>query len=369
VVKSSKEEIIFMIKTPYALGRRNLNIKDTHWEELTSDYKITKPTVICLGGNNTRFAKQANHMCKIAQNLIGLKPRISEDEELTSDDVDLIGIAYGVESELFRGQIMQSSSSGLTNMERQEIAKLLFLPLISDGNGNRLGLKEACKNCSLITFFSHCHGATEANGLIGKLDCSMYHMGYSEKERVAILSQITSVSYAPALNIPYVQRLDIKSFRDNYFDYPMEFEYLTRSDESYLVGNMIIKNTKPNYDNALTIYSSNLIDKKFSYNEHPISIINRSEGWKLSSNINGEDVYLGENADMVSQCAGYAMCMSIITGYENTKRDEFVEKMPATELYKECSALLNANEEIINCEQKDTIVEDTFKSLELTMEK
>ena len=49
-------------------GRRNPKIEGSHWEQLDlSNYKITKPIVICLSGNGTINEKEANGFCKTSK--------------------------------------------------------------------------------------------------------------------------------------------------------------------------------------------------------------------------------------------------------------------------------------------------------------
>ena len=61
---------------PLSFGKRDTS-KPNHWQKLKFfKHKITKPTIICLGGNTTKFEEDANAMCKLASNLIGLKDPI-----------------------------------------------------------------------------------------------------------------------------------------------------------------------------------------------------------------------------------------------------------------------------------------------------
>ena len=59
---SSDEKVL-----PAKLGIRDLNCKN-HWKELNlNEAKITKPTVLCLGGNRSLGERDANAFCKSAE--------------------------------------------------------------------------------------------------------------------------------------------------------------------------------------------------------------------------------------------------------------------------------------------------------------
>lgn len=333
-----------MLKLPYGIGKRNNQIPETHWEDLGTSYKITKPTIICLGGNGTRGSEQANHICKIAEGLVGLKDKTIENEWPTSEDVDIIGISYGEEYAISSfGKKVTNRSAHLTSKEHQQIFYQLFTPLISN-NGQKLSDEDLLKNMSLLTFFSFCQGAHETKAFVTKLEQHMLLQGYSMDLCEQALNQIVSVSYAPMATVPYVKRFDIKSLEDQYFYYGHEYERDTGFYEFTLRGNHLALD-KPDdrfpFENGMTLYSSQLADSYYVSSEHNLSIIERNlNNWKLESPSPDGPVYMGENADKASQCMGYVLASSVVCGLNNQLTSSYTPKPEIPDLFNDCNAIL-----------------------------
>ena len=336
-----------MYKTPYKIGKRNTTIPAPHWEELDANYTITKPTVICLGGNGTKTPEHANYVCKIAQNLMGLKDKTTENEWPTSEDVDIIGISYGEEYSISSfGEVKPSGrNASLTKDDREAIVSQLFTPLIAK-KGQRFTLEEALKNVSMLTFFSFCQGAAETKFLLNKLENQMLYFGYKLQECEQILGQVVSVSYAPSTPIENVTRFDIKSLRDFMFSYSHDYE--VDSGRSYLSlnGNELIKDSSSsqrfNYSNGMSLYSDTLANNYPYLNEHRLSMIERNaENWVLKTETRDGTVYLGQNADEASQCAGYVLASSVAAGLQNQINNNFTPKPDINSLYEDCCKIIN----------------------------
>lgn len=333
-----------MLKTPYNIGRRNTQINQTHWESLDPFFTITKPTIICLGGNGTKGSEQANHICKVAQSLIGLKDKTFENEWPTTDDVDLIGISYGEEYLVSTfGKKSVNKSTQLTNKEREAIVHQLFTPLLIK-NGQRFSTDELLKNMSLLTFFSFCQGANETKQFITRLEQHMLFHGYTLTECEQALNQIVSVSYAPSIPVPYVKRFDIKSLEDQYFSYGHEYERDTGYFEGYLTGNTIALDNPDKYfpyTNGMTLYSDKLANNYPLLAEHRLSIIERNlDNWQLEANTAEGPVYMGENADKASQCAGYVLATSVANGLNNQLTNSFIPKPEIPTLFEDCCKII-----------------------------
>ena len=332
-----------MYKTPYKMGKRNTTQPDSHWEELDLDYTITKPTIICLGGNGTKTPEQANYICKVAQNLIGLKDKTIENEWPTVEDVDVIGISYGEGyfiSSLGNARLTGQGSS-LSNDEREQIVSQLFTPLIARNN-QRLSTEDAMQNISLITFFSFCQGAFETQSLLNKLEQQMLHFGYRVPECEQILKQVVSVSYAPSTTISNVTRFDIKSFKDFMFSFSHDYEVDCGKNFLTLSGNELVRDTdKYNNPNGMSLYSDNLANNFPYINEHHLSIIERNDtNWVLEKQHCNEIVYLGKNADEASQCAGYVLSSSVVAGLKNQINGSFTPKPDINSLYNDCCSII-----------------------------
>lgn len=316
-----------------SFGKRDLT-KPNHWQSLEfGKYKITKPTIICLGGNCTKTTKEANGMCKIATNLIGLKGKIA-DEQATANDVDVIGVAYGV--------VDDESFSQTTLVTKQEVAALvdtLLLPLAVDENGKRFSFEQAQRNFCNVNFFSHCYGSKIVNEMNFDLMRKMLSQGYSSREILDIQKQITSVAYAPmeevfnATSIQAISAKDMTSmvptnadngFQDAFYEVlngniPFSGTYLFKEDE-----------------NTVTLFTSAMNSKPG--NEHPIYFVERNEGWRY-------DLLEQEHADEVSQVLGYTLATAVATGLQNEYLQEFVPKPTPEQIYESAKDILSPFEQ------------------------
>lgn len=317
-------------KTPFLVGRRNLKAKD-HWEELDlKEYRINKPVVICLGGNTTKTSASANGMCKIAESLIGLKPKVG-NEGGTYDDVDLIGVSYGaIEND--------GVAEPITKIAKDEVKSLVYnllLPLARGEEGITLSVDEAKRNFSNINFFSHCYGAQVVNEIVMEFGNAMLALGYKANEILEIEQQMTSVSYAPlaeVYNMPSLQIISArdsvsmvpygasKAFRDKFYDV---FE-----DNASFYGNYLFKEDI----NTLTLFTSNM--SIMPTDEHAVSLIERNEFWRYS-------ILNGDHADGVSQVAAYTLANAVAVGIRNQTSDEFIPKPTIDEMYDSCKSVLS----------------------------
>lgn len=314
-------------------GKRDLS-KPNHWQELEfGKYKITKPTIICLGGNCTKTAEEANGICKIASSLIGLKSKIT-DEQATAQDVDVIGVAYGT--------VDDESFSQTTLVTKQEIATLvdtLLLPLAVDEKGRRFSFEQAQRNFCNVNFFSHCYGSKIVNEMNFDLMRKMLNQGYSSREILDIQKQITSVAYAPmeeVFNLTSIQAISAKdmtsmvpsnannNFQDAFYDVlkgTQEFSgtYLFREDE-----------------NTITLFTSAMSSKPG--NEHSVVFVERNDGWRYG-------LLESEHADEVSQILGYTLATAVATGLQNEYYQEFISKPTPEQVFESAKDILSTFEQ------------------------
>ena len=83
----------------FIFGQRDLTAEN-HWRTKDiHDFKITRPTVVCLGGNGTTETRKANNVCKLVESLMGIKIEATNDVTSTYKDVDIVGFSYGKEKE------------------------------------------------------------------------------------------------------------------------------------------------------------------------------------------------------------------------------------------------------------------------------
>lgn len=318
------EEYIF---EKFKFGRRDTktpNLKN-HWQELDlSSYRITKPTVICLGGNGTTDAREANGMAKIVQNMIG-----------ESEDVDIISITYS-HSNLFKLGM-------LSTKEEYEIVQKLFIPLLFDEKGNKLPHKQAVKNFRNITVFAHCFGSRNVWE-----DCEKILYLELMRNRVDVfdlnelIEQIFVVSYAPSCKKGSTMTFNVKSINDRLFgeEYQNEMLSLNMKKTKFSpyseialdlfmceavekpklledIGKNFFKKHK--YVLAKSGKTINLFTDKLSFDDsdHEISVISRSSTWKASAN----STLLGK---AVSQSVAFALASSLVNASINNQNPGFV---------------------------------------------
>ena len=329
-----------MIKSvPLSFGKRD-KTKPNHWQRLKFfKHKITKPTIICLGGNTTKTEEDANAICKLAANLIGLKEPI-DNEQATTNDVDIIGVAYG--------EIENSPRNSSTAVTRQEISMLvdtLLLPLAVGKNGKRLSLNQAERNFNNVTFFSHCYGAKIINEMNFDLIRKMKDIGYSSDEILTIQKQMTSVSYAPieeVFNMPSLQIVSAKDYTsmvpNNASDDFTNTYYDIFEGKTEFNGNYVFKED----ENTVTLFTSAMSQKPG--NEHSVIFIKRDEYWRYT-------LLNPDHADEVSQVAGYVLASSVATGLQNQTSTEFIPKPGPEEILQSASSILGSTQQDLGISQ------------------
>ena len=79
----------------------------------------------------------------------------------------------------------------------EDLFNQAFLHRISDEQGQRLSVKEACARMRKLTVFAHCHGAYTFLKLEEKMQQKMRQFGYMASEREKILQEMVCVAHAP----------------------------------------------------------------------------------------------------------------------------------------------------------------------------
>ena len=312
----------------FSIGKRNLQCKD-NWEALDiNSFRITKPTVLCLGGNGSLTTKSANAMCKVAQGLVGIKQPITQNEFATSSDVDFVGISYGRFGEKDFG------SSFLTHKERNEIIDNLFMPLCLNTDGKPLPKEEIIKNFNKITFFSHCHGSAETSMLVSRTLNKMLNMGIDMVTTNAALGQMFSVSYAPweECGIPSLQVVPMKDEvlvgGPDYSDIAHRFLI-----DRYFGDRNLGEGTVAYKENSLTINVLVSSMTNLVQDEHAINTTSRDENWRYER---ADSIY----GDEVSKVLGNALANSIANSIQNQYSDTFTPKASLDEVLEETKSIL-----------------------------
>ena len=335
---------------PFSIGRRSYN-SIWHWEELDianedspNFFRITKPVIICLGGNRATRAMNANGLCKIVENLIGLKNYSGNGEGATIKDVDLIGIAYGTNKEIrFRNSGKQRPYCDFSEEEERLLIDNLLMPLFVDNQGKRFPLRKACKNMSMITFFTYCYGSVQLYDIMNMLKTKLAIAGYSSEEIDKIYDNTRQISYAPfsaGRNIPTVS---IRSLCDStgsfYGKYALEHRDFLDGVGLYYneVSNQGLLSYKKANKESVDIYSSKLINETDTViNEHFPDVLERSEdSWRMVDN------YRSGNANAVSQLAAYSIADHVARSLNIYYNKKYIPNKSLKTLKKELKMILS----------------------------
>jgi len=331
--------------TPFSIGRRDMQ-KEGHWEPLDIEtYRITKPTVICLGGNCTKTPRDANAMCKLAQNLVGLKDKTFQNEIATTGSVDFVGIDYGTNNE------NKDAISRLTTEERDLIAKNLLVSMCKDENGNILPNDQIIKNFNQVTFFSWCHGGTEGAYIFWSAFNQMKELGIDEDVAGKACNQMFGVSYSPD-DVTSMPSLRIFSendkmrytgctteevsathmsnlFQEKYPKSPHNGIYKADDVTAVLITSHVVR---PKTDENGKILRN--IDGPIFKDEHDAFLINRDENWRPTAE------NISSYGDKVSQVAGYTLANSIANSIQNQDSDTFIPKPTIDEVISDARDIL-----------------------------
>lgn len=311
----------------YYIGKRNLQ-SEHHWEPLDSEtFHITKPTVICLGGNGSIKPHNANFICKVAQSLVGIKEPRWANEIATTQDVDFIGIAYGNNYE------DDNSTGSLTQSEITTLTKSIFEPLYRDEKGQIRPDAQIIRNFNQITFFAHCHGAREAGNLISRAMRNMLDSGIAHKTAEAAIGQLFAVSYAPIITIP-CPNLQVITEKDGFLLggpllAPISNKFLDERFEEENQGKGTVVFQEDDYTISLIV--SNMT--QHGEVEHPVGTIQRDNHWQMVE----KDFAYG---DEVSRAMGVALSYSIVNSLKNQKSDNWTPRPPLKLILQKVQSIL-----------------------------
>lgn len=296
------------------------------WKDL-HNFKITRPTIIALSGNNCVDTDVACGFASIPAMMIN-----------PSDDIDIVTVAYKFEHP-------NVSVADFSVKEANEFAYKYLIPLVSN-KFKRLTIDEACKNIRLVTIFSYCYGNVVKCMIMDEFDYMLKQLGYDLEERTKICSQIVCVGFAP-MQDQYIDKCTnffIKSFDDSRFG---EQFYHEKFGTNYHCGN-IENGVIERYKNTINFYCEKLnkgIQKGYSVerDNHNINLIRRNQFWDLYMTL------ATDNADTASQCTAYALAMSCANSLENYNSNNFVA-FDTDKLEQHCKMIIKD----LNKEYKNT---------------
>ena len=315
---------------PARLGKRDYNF-DYHWKEIdTGTLKITKPTVLCFGGNRSFDNRDANAFCRRAEMLLNFNNNFSADDR---KDIDLIGVSYGHFDD-FINKKEPIETSCLTNSEIEDFSNTIFKPLYIDELGNKLSVKDAMKNFNLITTFTHSYGSIAINQIINKTYKDMIERGYTYEDTQEIFSQIVSVSYAPRGTISGATNIQIISGCDGY-NMPLNSDKKTKNvyfSKFYNIENNQERGngTMISDDNTISVFTTNMTTNPRT-DDHALKVL-------IGAGYNS--IRSSAHASSIFSIAQDSLILSIKNSLQNYRSDEFIPKPNLSELYKNTKQLL-----------------------------
>lgn len=318
----------------YEYGLRSLTAPN-HWIKnlQDSDFRISKPILICLPGNGT-IAKnndgKENGFCKVIETIIGLNHETNPTHS-SFEKIDILGVSYGTNNE-------KETAGTMNEEECENFVNNLFMPLCKNAENSPLNIKEICTNMSLITFCTHCYGAEALENIMKTFSNKLKELNFNNDEIKLIKSHMCQITYSPVVNSAPVPTVSIDSMTDSFNkklakDFEKAYEYK--------LNGVAIKHDKPGtFRNAqsddpdsfeiLHIYSSRLInvesnrDMSNLLDEHTIEYLIREKNWELTEMARG-----AQNANLVSMLMAYSI--AYITN-KSIKAHQTNEPQPKTNL-------------------------------------
>ena len=186
--------------------------------------------VLYLGGDGSTDDKAANGYAKIIENEIldtvntsipvySITYNFEDNKQSISRRLEFIKHRTEVllSDERLNKTISQASNEDYAPKYIDELFEKTILPRISTYKGKgKLSTEEACKRIRKLNIVAHCHGGYVAHKLEEKMQQTMSELGYNDKERKSIQSQLLIIGHAPAcpLGISKSQFISFKSIYD-----------------------------------------------------------------------------------------------------------------------------------------------------------
>lgn len=210
-------------------------------------------SILFLGGNGTISEQRANGYLSSVESLlkknkvegkIALYVAIYDFGEVGEQQVSF-------DDKLARQKMMQDYHHDI-KLDRQpnddtlhpfyvdNLFKKAFLNRISDKEGKRLSVDEACKRIRKMTVVTHCHGAYTFIKLEEKMQEKMLELGYSAQERAKIQHELLCVAHSPyaPLGVSKSTMISFVSAKDkdihHYNNFEKEIHMMSKKDEVLL---------------------------------------------------------------------------------------------------------------------------------------
>ena len=169
----------------------------------------------------------------------------------------------------------------------------------------------------------------------------MRELGYNKDEITSILDDIGIVSYAPESEVSYGTHVKIRSFQDNIIP-----EWAISGPKG--LRGIAISRGESGRD--CTIWSSRMANAAgldVDVSEHCVTTIYRNEFWKQETKIKDQKLYLGKNADVVSQIAAMSLGEMVATSVRNYHSGTYSSKPSVDDI------MIIGNEIIRGCKHSE----------------
>lgn len=119
-----------------------------------------------------------------------------------------MGVAYGEKSGL--------NNYKLSTEDIEMFVNHILMPLCkNEKTGEMLSIEECCKNLSLITFFTFCHGNTEVGNILSMFNEKLAEKGLTDKDRKVLTKSFFEVNYAKETSTVFCPTISTASVADS----------------------------------------------------------------------------------------------------------------------------------------------------------
>ena len=341
-------------------GKRDLTATN-HWRNFDfADYKIIRPTLICIGGNGTTDTKnkdgsirkgtqKINGVCAIAERLVGLQSgEVAKDRHSTYHLIDILGFSYGKEKE-------EDTTGSFSKEEVDKIVDNMLMPLCMNFETNEVySIDQCCKNMSMITFFTHCWGAREVGIIMQKFYNELIGWGFEKDDVEKIFSYCCQITYSPFTDQILVPTFRVDSLTDSvhrgygkmyedYYKEKLEGIKVKYDPKGYLHG----KKNQFVSQEVVTLWVDRLVnsplnkDLKNIYDEHSIEVLNRDATWSSLVMKGDQEIRDARNADKVSQMIGYVMARNLSISLSRYNADYLEKRNNLHDIVREAETILD----------------------------
>lgn len=175
------------------------------WEDVPlQDIKFDKPTVLCLSGDGTLTARDANAMAKYAERLLG---RIGLEKQ---QDIQILSVYYQNANarKMTNSRLCHTEADKSRFSEEERNPSYIFdfyeqclRKITRQKNGRKRETSEACKLMRNLNVLAFCHGDYVTCKLNEIMNEDMKRLGYTSGETDAVARQVAVISVVPQDNL------------------------------------------------------------------------------------------------------------------------------------------------------------------------